>query len=354
MKKNRLLALGLCLTMLAGCSGTKPAPSNETTQTPAAEATATPTPAPTATPEPEQTETVRVSMLKGPTGLGAAKLMERAENGETINHYDFTVLAEPTEAVAKLTGGEVDIAALPTNLASTLYHKTDGGVQLLALNTLGVLYILENGSTVNSVNDLTGRKLIATGQGANPEFVLNYLLEENGIDPEKDLDIEWLASDEVSTRMASGEAELCMLPVPAATSVMMQNGDVRAALDLNDVWADVGAEGVLTMGCVVVRTEFARENPEAVDTFLKEYGESIEFMSGGGNLDEAAVLAERFGIVPKAAVAKKALPDANLCFITGDDMMADIQGYYQVLASADPTSIGGSIPDGAFYYEYNK
>lgn len=344
MKGKRLFALCLGLALLTACTP-KPAP------TPGATPTTAPTAEATVTPSLAEDEKVRIAMLKGPTGLGAAKYMDNYSGSATM---EFTICAEPTEAVALLTGEKVDIAALPTNLASSLYHKTDGDIQLLALNTLGVLYILENGSTVNSLADLAGKKLLATGQGANPEFVLNYLLEENGLTPGEDVEVEWLSSDEVTARMASGEADLCMLPVPAATSVMMQNGDVRAAVDLNDAWAEAGAQGIFTMGCVVVRTGFARNNPEAVERFLEEYGASIAYMKDAANLDSAAALAEKYGIVPKAAVAKKALPDANLCFITGEDMMDGIQGYYQVLAAADPASIGGSIPDGAFYYDYNK
>ena len=348
-KMKKLLALTLGLTLLAACSPKE------------AEATPTPeaTPAPTeeATPAPVfKGEHVNVSMLKGPTGLGAAKLMDEAANGETVNDYTFTVLADPTEAVAGLSREEdpIDIAALPTNLASTLYHKLDGGVQLMALNTLGVLYILENGDTVNSLADLAGKTICAYGQGANPEYVLNYLLEQNGVSAD-DVTIEWKStSDEVTTLMASGEIDLCMLPVPAATSVLMQNSDVRTAVDLTEAWEESGADGALTMGCVVVRTAFAQEHPEAVNTFLEEYRESISYMSSEDNLDDAAALAETYGIVPKAAVAKRALPDANLCFITGDDMIDNIQGYYQVLFRADPASIGGSIPDGAFYYDYES
>jgi len=287
-------------------------------------------------------------MLKGPTGLGAAKLMEDKEGDPTMT---FTVFAEPTQAVAALTKGEVDIAALPTNLASTLYHKNED-IQLLCLNTLGVLYILENGSSVSSLQDLRGKTLYATGQGANPEYVLNYLLQKDGLTPGEDVDIQWMASDALTAAMAAGEADLCMLPVPAATSVLLQNKDVRTALSLNDLWEESGAEGMLTMGCVVARTEFVKAQPEAVRQFLDEYGASIAYMSDSDNLSDAAALAEKHGIVPKAAVAQKALPDANLCFITGDDMMSGIQGYYEVLYAADPASIGGSIPDGAFYYSY--
>lgn len=342
MKRNRLIALALGLTLLCSCRPKPPAP--------------TPTPEPTPTqpvsaPAPEPVE-VDVAMLKGPTGLGAAKLMEDDGMNRLSgkNQYGFLPCAEPTEAVALLTKGKADIAALPTNLASTLYHKTDGDIQLLALNTYGVLYILENGDTIESMEDLEGKTVHAYGQGANPEFVLNYLLEQNGVEPEA-VDVQWHSStDEVSTLMAAGEADVCMLPVPAATAVLMQNGDVREALDLTEEWTSSGADGVLTMGCVVVRRSFAQEHPEAVETFLKEYKASIDYMTDPANLSDAALLAEKQGIVPKAAVAEKAIPAANLCFVTGDDMMDGIQGYYQVLFQADPASIGGSIPDGAFYY----
>jgi len=346
MKWNRLLALCLGLCLLCSCAPKTP----ETTPTPAPSPTAapTPTPEPTETPSPANDEAVRVSMLKGPTGLGACKLMADKSGSGTM---EFTVFAEPTEAVAALTKGEVDVAALPTNLASTLYHKTDGGIQLLCLNTLGVLYILENGESVRSVADLKGKTVHAFGQGANPEYVLNYLLKANGLTPGQDVTVQWYSSaDEVSALMASGEIEVCMLPVPAATAVLLKNEKVREAIDLTEAWEDAGAEGVLTMGCVVVRTEFAQSCPEAVDQFLTEYADSIAFMTDPANLDDVAALAEEYGIVPKAAIAKKAIPAANLCFMTGDDMMDGIQGYYQVLYAADPKSIGGSIPDGAFYY----
>ena len=260
-------------------------------------------------------------------------------------------MAEPTEVVAALTKGEVDIAALPTNLAAVLYHKNED-IRLLCLNTYGVLYILENGFEVNAMADLAGKTLYATGQGANPEYVLNYLLEKSGLTPGEDVDIQWMASDALTAAVAAGEVKLAMLPVPAATSAMLQNEDVRPAVSLSDVWEEVEAEGVLTMGCVVARKAFITANPGAVDAFLEDYGASIRYMSDEDNLTEAAALAEKYGIVPKAAVAEAAIPDANLCFVTGNDMISGIQGYYEVLYTADPSSIGGSIPDGEFYYDY--
>lgn len=339
MNWKKLVALTLGLSVLVACAA-KPAQ-------PTAEVTEAPTEAVSPSPSLAVDEAVRVVMLKGPTGLGAAKLMADKEGSDTIA---FSVLGDPTEAVAKLTNGEADIAALPTNLAATLYNKLNGGVQLMCLCTLGTLYILEQGDDVNCMADLADKTLYAYGQGANPEYVLNHLLEESGVDP-ADVDIQWKGStDEVAALMASGEAKLCMLPVPAATTVLMQGEETRKALDLNTAWADAESDGALAMGCVVVRTEFAQSNPEAVEQFLTDYENSIEYMSDPANLEDAAALAETYGIVPKAAVAKKAIPDANLCFITEDDMVAAIQGYYQVLYDANPASIGGFVPDGDFYY----
>ena len=346
MKKllSLMLALGLVLG-LAAC-GPREAPETETTP-PASESPAAESPAPeTETPSSEGTE-INLGLLNGPTGMGAAKLLADNDAGETVNHYTVTLGSDPAnEIVPKLNSGELDIAALPTNVAANLYNKT-GKVQLLALNTLGVLHILENGDTVNTLADLSGRTLYAINQGTNTEYVLDYLLTQNGLDPETDVDIQWRTSEEVTSLMASGEIDLCMLPVPAATTVLMQNADVRDAVDLSDAWEESGAAGTFTMGCVVVRTEFAREHPEAVAAFLSEYEASINFIKD--NPEEGAALIEQYGIVPKAAVAQAAIPQANMIFTAGADMKS-ISSYYEVLFAADPESIGGSIPDDAFYY----
>ena len=286
-------------------------------------------------------DAVRVYALMGPTGIGMVQMMD--QNDGT---YAFALAGAPDEAVAAVASGSADIAAVPTNLAATLYNKT-GGVKLLALNTLGVLHILENGDSVHSMADLAGKTIYATGQGSNPEYVLNYLLEQNGLTPGEDVTIEWKASEELTTLMASGQIDLCMLPVPAATSVMMQNADVRDAIDLNDAWQASGAEGTFTMGCLVARTEWLEENSELVPGILAEYAASIDYANQ--NPAEASQLIAQYGIVPKAAIAEAAIPQANMVCLTGDDLKG-ISSYYEVLYAADPTSIGGAIPDDAFYY----
>lgn len=291
---------------------------------------------------------IRFGVLKGPTGIGAAYLMEQDENGKALNNYEFTVSAAPTDMVSALAAGELDMAAVPTNVACALYNKLSGGVQIAALNTAGVLYILENGNSVNSVADLKGKTLYATGKGSNPEFVLNYILESNGIEPEKDIKVEYLDSEELATRAAAGDIDLCMLPVPNVTSVMLKNKDMRKALDLSAEWDKTENGGILTMGCVVVRTDFAKENKKAVENFLKEYEQSINYAKD--NPEKTGELCEKYGIVGAAAIGTKAIPDCNLIFVKGDEISKKLEGYYNVLYEADPTSVGGKLPAEDFYF----
>lgn len=339
--KKRLLALSLVMLMLAGCAGKQ---AGETAP-PAVE-----TPAQTETQAPAETgpQDVSFAVLKGPSGVGAAKLIADGEAGETLNHYDASLFGANDEVVAGLTSGSIDIAAVASNVAANLYNKTGGDIQALAVSGLGVLYILENGDAVRSMADLRGQTLYATGQGANPEYVLNYLLAENGVDP-SEVDIQWKAADEITALMAGGEAKLCMLPVPAATGVLMKNSDVREALDLSAEWDELRNGSRLTMTTLVVRKAFAQEHPEAVDAFLSEYRASVDYVNG--NPAEAAELVAKYEITPNAKIAERAIPKCALVCITEvSEMRAALQGYYEVLYQANPDSIGKSIPDDGFYY----
>ena len=345
--KQKLLSLGLSLALVlglaAGCApkaGPEESPAPETSS-PVAE---TP-PAETVAPY----QTIRLGLLNGPTGMGAAKLLSDSDAGETVNHYEYAIGSDPsTDIVPKLNNGELDIAAVPTNLAATLYNKA-GSIRLLALNTLGVLHILENGDTVHSMADLAGKTIYSINQGTNTEYVLNYLLEESGLTPGEDVTIEWKTSEEVTALMASGGIDLCMLPVPAATALMMKDQGVRQALSLSDEWDKLG-QGSLAMGCVVGRTQFIEEHPETVDAFLDLYGDSITFMSDEHGVAGAAALVGELGITANEQIAQKAIPQCNLTFLTGADMKATLEEYYQVLFQANPASIGGSMPYDAFYY----
>ncbi|WP_297718013.1 ABC transporter substrate-binding protein [Intestinimonas sp.] len=347
--KRKLLSLTMALLMLggvlAGCgqkdAGNSPAPETASPETSAPAETA-------AQPTQEPEGAIRFAVLNGPTGVGAAKLMADNDAGATANRYEVEVFTANDQVAAGLSNGEIDIAAVASNVAANLYNKTDGGIQMLAVSGLGVLYILENGDSVHSMADLAGRTLYATGQGANPEYVLNYLLTENGVDP-ADVDIQWKTGDEITTLMVSGEAELCMLPVPAATAVQLKNADVREALDLSAQWDSLQNGSRLTMTTLVARTDFIEENPQAVENFLADYAASVEYVNG----DPAAAgeLVAQYGITANAQIAQAAIPKCALVCITGaDEMRSAIQGYYEVLYQASPDAIGGGIPDDAFYY----
>ncbi len=296
---------------------------------------------------------VNIGVLAGPTGIGAVSLMDSNDNGKTTNKYTFTVATANDEIVAGISNGSLDIAAVATNVGSNLYNKTSGEVQIIALNTYGVLYILENGNEVNSIADLKGKKIYCAGQGANPEYVIKYLLEKNGLTysddgSAADVELEFMDPQAITAGMASGEYTLCMLPVPAVTSVKIQNADVRTALDLTAEWSKTGAEGALTMGCVIVRKAFVKDHPGVVESFLEEYKASIDSVIS--DPDTASALCEKYGIVAKAPVAKKAIPECNLCCVTGADVRKTIEPYYTVLFNANPKSIGGAMPGDDYYY----
>ncbi len=289
-------------------------------------------------------------VLSGPTGVGAAKLMADNEAAESYDKVaaSSTVEADNQAVSSALINGDVDIAAVATNVAANLYNQSEGAVQVLAVNTLGVLYILEKGDTVTSMADLAGKTVYATGEGANPEYVLNYLLTENGVDP-ADVDIQWMTAQEVTAQMVSSEDGICMLPVPAATALMIQDSGVRGALSLSEEWSTV-SDGELAMGCIVARTDYIEENPQGVEAFLSAYEDSIAYMSDPDNLEEAAELVAQYNITANANIAKAAIPQCNLVCLTGDEMKSVLETYYQVLFDADPTSIGGALPDASFYY----
>ena len=364
--KKRLIALLLCLALGVGMTAcTKPNDQVENTNTPepTPNVTVEPTPDVTVDPTPEATpvdrgDPVRFAVLSGPTGVGAAQLLADTEAGVSKNAYDVTVATDNQEIAAKLTKNELDIACMASNVAANLYNKTGGQIQALCLSTLGVLYILEGGekgftATIDDMGDLMGETIYATGQGANPEYVLDYLLTANGLDPDRAVEIIWKTAAEVQTAMLTGEAKFAMLPVPAATAVQVQANKsedraVVSALDLTEEWNKVTPHGVLTMTTVVVRAAFAQEHPEQVEAFLEEYGASIAYVNE--NVDDAAKMVVQFGIVAAEPIAKLAIPDCNLVFVTGEQMRDQIQGYYQVLYAADPAAIGGGIPDDAFYY----
>ena len=289
-----------------------------------------------------------VAYMTGPTGIGMAKLNADSDAKLTANNYTFTVATAATDITGKFLKGEINIASVPTNVAANLYNKSNGKVRMLAVNTNGVLSILEKGNTIKSVADLKGKTIYSTGKGQNPEYILNYILNKNGIHPATDVTINFVSSDDLKAKLISGEAEIAMAPEPLATAVMVQNKQLNRSLSINDEWSKV-SDTELMMGCVIALDSYVEANPKAVEKFLEEYEASIKFATT--NIDETATYCEKYGIAPKAAIAKKSIPICNLCYVTGTDMKTNVNGYYSVLFDADPTSIGGKLPADDLYYK---
>lgn len=289
-------------------------------------------------------------VLSGPTGIGAANLKDRAEKGQTEVNYNINIVKEPSEIVAKISKKEADIAAIATNLAAKVYNTTNGAVTVLAVNTLGVLNVVTPaGVTVNSLADLKGKKVYTTGAGSNPEYIINYLLEKNNIDKQKDITLEYKAEGtELLTVWATDPDAIIIAPQPVATSLTVQNQGATIAIDLTKEWEKVGGDSALMQGCVVVRNEFLQKHPETVKKFMDEYKASVD--AANNDLDTTAALCESYGIVAKAAIAKKAIPNCNLCFIKGSEMKTKLSGFLAVMFAADKTSVGGKLPADDFYY----
>lgn len=349
-KWKRVLSLAmagvLSLLMVAGCgqNGEQSEPSGEPSSSDVSP-----------TPMAVDDTIVRVAALKGPTGLGMLKLMANSDASQTSGgtssyqqKYRFQLVGQPDEIVSKLSTKELDIAAVPTNLAASLYNKTNGEIKILAVNTLGVLYVVQKGESVTSIQDLKGKTIIASGKGTTAQYVLEYVLEKNGIDPENDVTIDYKTEhSEAAAALAAADHAVAVLPQPFVTSVSMKDSSISIALDLNKEWENVSGNK-LVMGAIVARTEFLEEHKGLVDEFLSEYQVSMEYANT--NPDRTADLSETYDLMP-AAIAEKAIPHCNIVYIDGEEMKTDIHAFLQVLYDFEPKSIGGTVPDENFYYQ---
>lgn len=289
-----------------------------------------------------------VAVLNGPTAIGFVKAWDDSDNGETLNQYNVTSYGAAVEITAGLVKGDIDIAAIPCNLASVLYNKTEGKLKVAAINTLGVLYMISTSEEIHSVADLKGKTIYTTGQGTTPQYTLNYILEKNGLKPDEDVKLEYKSeAAEVAAAMSEAEDAIAMLPQPYVTTVLMQNENMKIVLDMTEEWNKVSDEPLIT-GVVVARTEAIEENEKAFRQFLKDYEASAGYANE--NVVDTAQLIEAHNIF-KAAAAKQAIPYCNICFIIGEDMEEAINSYLNVLYEANPQSVGGEVPDKEFYYK---
>lgn len=299
-------------------------------------------------------DSVTVMALKGPTAMGMVSFMNEVDQGEiTEENYEFQIAASPDEVSPAIVQGTVDIAAVPANLASVLYQKTDGGVQVLSINTLGVLYLVGTGDTIQDISELKGKTIYASGKGATPEYALNYILKENGLIPGEDVQIEWKSEHtECVAALTEHPDEIALLPQPFVTTAQSKNSSLQVVLDLTDEWDKIqeknNGNSSLVTGVTIVRTEFAQEHPEILKDFMEHYEESVSFVNN--NTEKAAGLIGSYDIVPEE-IAKKALPECNIVCIDGNEMKEKLSGYLEVLEQENPQAIGGALPADEFYYD---
>ncbi len=374
---NRMLAAVLAVSMLAGCgASTTPqattaavteanaddqktsAAAEETTAAETAQATETAAETTAAAEKTEESsaaevltigeasdEVLRVGSLKGPTTMGLVNLMSEVESGAKSG-YSFEMQSQPDVIMSELVSGKLDIALLPANVAAVAYNKTKHGVSAIDINTLGVLYCVTGDENIKSVKDLAGKTVLSTGQGASPEYVLNYLLEKNGV---TDCDVQFKSeATEIAALLKQDPAQIAILPQPFVTVATAQNDQLKVAFSLTDEWKSVSPDSKLLTGVTVVRNEVLENRAAEVDQFISDHQASTE--KAATDVDATAELVAKYGIIAKAPVAKKALPNCNIVAIAGDEMKTDLAGYLQVLFDANPKSVGGTMPDDNFYY----
>ncbi len=293
---------------------------------------------------------IKIYALNGTTALGMAKMIADAENEADTMNYNISLHTAADAITGAIVSGECDIAALPTNVAAKLYKASEGKLQLLALNTLGVLYLLDNTDTVKSIDDLKGKTVYLPGAGSNPEFITAALLTAAGLEVGKDVTLDttsYPSPDALQAAITTGKVALAVLPEPKVSVVTTAAKNVKVALDLTAEWEAIYGENTLVQGCLVVNTAFAEAHPAEVAQFLSDYEASVNFVKEGS--DDAIDAIVNAKILPKAAIAKKALPKCNLCYIAGEDMKDVMNVFCEKLFALNPASVG-AVPDDGFYY----
>ena len=290
---------------------------------------------------------IKISVLNGTTGFGAAKLISDAKTDKTLLNYNFTVETDASNVTAGLINGSIDIAALPTNAAATVYNKTEGKVKIAAVNTLGVLYLMTNGIEINSIADLEGKTVYSPAQ--NPAFILEAILRANDLIPGENVTVDTAYAQPADLRSAlvSGQVDIAILPEPMVTIAKSANKDLAIALDLTEEWEKVYGIGTLMQGCIVVRTEWAEAHPKELEEFLKDYKASVEFTTV--NAKEASQMIVEAGIFAQATVAEKAIPNCNIVYIDGSEMSTALDIFFAKLYSVKPAAVGGAVPNADIY-----
>ena len=355
-----MLTLAVMVSMFAGCTKTEAPEDNTNGQTQQEEQP----PSDSTEENGQDGETadksekvlINVALLKGPTAMGAAALMNESENGFVFGHYSFEVYNTPDEVTAKIINGDVSVAAVPVNLASALYNKTEGEVLIAAVNTLGNLYIVENGSSVSSLADLSGKTVVMAGQGAVPEYVMEFILSKAGI---TDTTLSFVSShSDAVAAIVSGDADIALLPEPFATAAMKKVSGLNIAIDVAEIWDEYsyeekGVANTLPMGCIVVRKDFLDEYEKEFSKFLDEYDYFIDVTNDEEEIDAVSEYIVTYGIVDDKEIASESIPRCNIIFIDGSKMLRLVDNFLSTMYEFNPKSVGGAIPEEDFYYIRN-
>jgi len=344
---KKILSLLLAMLMLLSFAACSPSPSDvddTTSPTTSYEASEEPSEETSEEPAPEPAN-LHIAAMKGPTAIGLLQLMEKSDSDATFDSYEFTLAGAPDAVTGNIINGNIDIACIPTNLAATLFNKTGGNLQIIANVTLGTLYVLTTRGDINSVADLEGKTIWSSGMGATPQYALEYVLKQNGVTADVQYTTE---NSEIAAHFQTGDADIAVLPQPFVASVLMQNKNVKVALDLTEEWTAINPESGLVMTAVIAQKELIENNPEALSRFLELYSESVEFVDE--NLDATAKLAVMREIIANENIAKAAIPECHIVFITGDEMKTLTAGFLEVLYEANPQSVGAALPGDEIYY----
>lgn len=342
MKKLSLLsAIILIIALLAGCASNTNNPATGEDQVQEQNNTED------IKEEPKEATQVTIAGLKGPTSIGMIKMIDETAMNSQDYKVEYIAESAPDALTAKIINGEIQISSVPANLASVLYNKTEGEIQLMAVNTIGNLYIVGT-DEISSLADLEGKTLGMSGKGSTPDFAMNYILKQNGLEGKVELDY---SPDHATLAQSviAGDTGIALLPQPFVTQTMMKNSDVKMLVDLNEAWEEASSgASQLYMGCIVVNKEFAENNKEFVAEFLKEYEASVDWVIE--NPKDASLLVEKNEIMPSAAIVEKAIPYCGISYVSAQEAKTGLNDFFKILFDSNPSSIGGKLPDDAFYF----
>lgn len=293
---------------------------------------------------------IRIGVLRGPNGMGMSYLMEENSLDAYETSYQISFLASADKLATRFTRGDLEFATLPTTVAANLYKETNGEIQLLGVNMLGGFYLVENGTSIQTISDLKNLELSSSSRPATAQYVLEHLLEANAIEENEQPKVNYVVDNlKLSSAIVSGEIDIAMLPEPFLSTLLQRNKGLRVALDLSEEWQDVYGDSILPMGCLVVNKEFALKNPESIARFIQHYKTSVEYVNK--NQKEAGLLIEKHKLLNNARQATNSIDRSQITWIDASEVQEDVLKYLEIFLESDKNIIGGEVPDEEFFYQ---